>query len=239
MHIQPHSTTEIRSVNHAWNWRPKYNFWIREKFKKVRIKREYIGLTRCLRAFKLGLYNIGLKTRNFFTFDLKTRRVRSRHLTLFRKEIKHSTYPTLISKEPFSQFGILPITFSFLISRTALRPKGTRILKVQVRLLSSVKPERWTVPFGALYSDGGHLAKEVPSKLKTNISEGRKKFVSIAVFISRKLRIVTMKRITSPSNIFLDCWDGWGTEGSGGAIHMRMRLKFVRRFRHLNKGVSF
>lgn len=159
-----------------------------------------------MRAFKLGLYNIGVKTRNFFAFDLETiaRLVRSRHLTLFRKEIKHSTYPTLISKKPFSQFGILPITFSFLISRTALRPTGTRILKVQVRLLSSVKPVWFTVPFGALYSDGGHLAKEVPSKLKTNRSEGGKKRPSIAVFISRKLRIVTLKRIVSPSNIFLD-----------------------------------
>ena len=202
-------------MNHAWNWRPKYNVWIREKFKKVRIKREYIGLIQCLRAFKLGLYNIGVKTRNFFAFDLETiaRLVRSRHLTLFRKEIKHSTYPTLISKKPFSQFGILPITFSFLISRTALRPTGTRILKVQVRLLSSVKPVWFTVPFGALYSDGGHLAKEVPSKLKTNRSEGGKKRPSIAVFISRKLRIVTLKRIVSPSNIFLDYWDGWGAEG--------------------------
>ena len=211
-------------MNHAW---PKYNFGIRERFKKVRIKREYIGLTRCLRAFKLGLYNIGVKTRNFFAFDLKTitRLVRSRHLTLFRKEIKHSTYPTLISKEPFSQFGILPITFSFLISRTALRPKGTRILKVQVRLLSSVKPEWWTVPFGALYSDGGHLAKEARSTLNTNISEGRKKIAAIAVFISRKFKIATMKRIASQLNILLDCWDGWellhhgrrvGDERNGG-----------------------
>ena len=87
-------------------------------------------------------------------------------------------------------------SLSFLISRTALRPTGTRILKVQVRLLSSVKPERWTVPFGALYSDVGHLAKEVPSKLKTNRSEGRKKFASIAVFISRKLRIAEANSVT-------------------------------------------
>lgn len=179
---------------------------------KVRIKREYIGLTRCLRAFKLGLYNIGVKTRNFFAFDLKTiaRLVRSRHLTLFRKEIKHSTYPTLISKEPFSQFGILPITFSFLISRIALRPKGTRILKAQ--LSSSVKPEWWTVPFGALYSDGGHLAKEARRTLNTNISEGRKKIAYIAVFISRKLKIVMMKRIASPANILLD----WAERRGGG-----------------------
>ena len=183
----------------------------------------------------------------FFTFDLKTiaRFVRSRHLTLFRKEIKHSTYPTLISKEPFSQFGILPITFSFLISRTALRPKGTRILKVQVRLLSSVKPEWWTIPFGALYSDGGHLVNgESPMASPSNVYRLTGTLilkVQVELLSSVKPEWWTIpfgtlysdgghlvngeSRMASPLNIFLDCWYGCGIEGGAGAIHMRMRLQ--------------